>query len=346
MRILMHIFVSFVILNGQGLEKNILPKYFRHSNYSSFQRQMNYFGFRKIAGKGKMAPCSYVNENAKEDISSLLFIKRKKTGVSSKAANAVAQHSSAMNPIGGINYNMMGGSAGLRGGLGQPPLMGYGSFQSMGGGMNQMMPSHVSNTSINEAALYREQQQMLAQLQQAHASASSGAGLHGAPSSGGQFKHDSFGSNIFNSGLQTTDQGGVFHSSSHQNSDWNIQYPTNSMGNPQSLSAANTSQGNGIGLDSSANFRALLNQQISYFNNPNQMSNTNQGLTMPPAQMQGKQEQPNEQSAGTGSKAPAGNNSSAENEALIRQLEQQLFEAQALNGGMGGLMGHPRGSGN
>jgi len=78
--------MSFVILNGQGLEKNILPKYFRHSNYSSFQRQMNYFGFRKIAGKGKMAPCSYVNENAKEDISSLLFIKRKKTGVSSKAA--------------------------------------------------------------------------------------------------------------------------------------------------------------------------------------------------------------------------------------------------------------------
>lgn len=338
---------SIFVHDPPGLEKNILPKYFRHSNYSSFQRQMNYFGFRKIAGKGKMAPCSYVNENAKEDISSLLFIKRKKTGVSSKAANAVAQHS-AMNPIGGMNYNMMGGSAGLRGGLGQPPLMGYGSFQSMGGGMNQMMPSHVSNTSINEAALYREQQQMLAQLQQAHASASSGAGLHGAPSSGGQFKHDSFGSNIFNSGLQTTDQGGVFHSSSHQNSDWNIQYPTNSMGNPQSLSAANTSQGNGIGLDSSANFRALLNQQISYFNNPNQMSNTNQGLTMPPAQMQGKQEQPfisqNEQSAGTGSGAPSGN--SAENEALIRQLEQQLFEAQALNGGMGGLMGHPRGSGN
>jgi hypothetical protein len=336
---------SIFVHDPPGLEKNILPKYFRHSNYSSFQRQMNYFGFRKIAGKGKMAPCSYVNENAKEDISSLLFIKRKKTGVSSKAANAVAQHN-AMNPIGGMNYNMMGGSAGLRGGLGQPPLMGYGSFQ----GMNQMMPSHVSNTSINEAALYREQQQMLAQLQQAHASASSGAGLHGAPSSGGQFKHDSFGSNIFNSGLQTTDRGGVFHSSSHQNSDWNIQYPTN-MGNanPQSLSSANTSQGNGIGLDSSANFRALLNQQISYFNNPNQMSNTNQGLTMPPAQMQGKQDQPfisqNEQSAGTGSAAPAGK-SSAENEALIRQLEQQLFEAQALNGGMGGLVGHPRGSGN
>ncbi len=59
---------------------------------------MNYFGFRKIVdgkGRGKMAPCSYVNENAKEDISSLLFIKRRKTGVSKskKAATVVAQHS-------------------------------------------------------------------------------------------------------------------------------------------------------------------------------------------------------------------------------------------------------------
>ena len=101
---------------------------------------MNYFGFRKIAGKGKMAPCSYVNENAKEDISSLLFIKRRKTGVSKskKAATVVAQHS--MNPIGGMNSFMMGGP-GLMGGLSHPSLISLNGLQGMGRGMTQpMMP--------------------------------------------------------------------------------------------------------------------------------------------------------------------------------------------------------------
>lgn len=57
------------------LESQVLQNYFRHSKFASFQRQLNYFGFRKLAGKGKMAPCSYVNEMAGHDIPSLLLIK-------------------------------------------------------------------------------------------------------------------------------------------------------------------------------------------------------------------------------------------------------------------------------
>ena len=57
------------------LESEVLQKYFRHSKFASFQRQLNYFGFRKNAGKGKMAPCSYVNEATTNDLSSILMIK-------------------------------------------------------------------------------------------------------------------------------------------------------------------------------------------------------------------------------------------------------------------------------
>jgi hypothetical protein len=80
----------------ERLEAEVLHKYFRHSKFASFQRQLNYFGFRKIAGKGKMSPCSYVNDAATGDIRSLLLIKRKTNGSAARKA-AMQQRAVAMN---------------------------------------------------------------------------------------------------------------------------------------------------------------------------------------------------------------------------------------------------------
>lgn len=95
----------------ERLETEVLHKYFRHSKFASFQRQLNYFGFRKIAGKGKMSPCSYVNESATSDIRSLLLIKRKTNG--SAARKAMAQR--ALTLQGGMNPALGTGLPGLTG---------------------------------------------------------------------------------------------------------------------------------------------------------------------------------------------------------------------------------------
>ena len=60
------------------LQNDILRKFFRHSKYSSFQRQLNYFGFKKVDAKGKMSPCWFVNVDIDgDDLASLLRLRRK-----------------------------------------------------------------------------------------------------------------------------------------------------------------------------------------------------------------------------------------------------------------------------
>jgi len=78
-----------VVHDPPGLTTKVFHKYFRHSNYASFQRQLNYFGFRKVTGKkGKMHPCSYVHDHVTSDLRSLLAIKRKNTKKSASKINS------------------------------------------------------------------------------------------------------------------------------------------------------------------------------------------------------------------------------------------------------------------
>jgi hypothetical protein len=64
----------------ESLQDFVLDKYYRHSKYASFQRQLNYFGFKKrLHGgkKGKLSPCSYVHEGLDGNVESLLTLKRR-----------------------------------------------------------------------------------------------------------------------------------------------------------------------------------------------------------------------------------------------------------------------------
>jgi len=64
--------------NPQELVKQVLKKYFRHANYHSFERQLNYFGFRKIEGRGKLEPCVYLNKELEGlPVEEIFHIKRK-----------------------------------------------------------------------------------------------------------------------------------------------------------------------------------------------------------------------------------------------------------------------------
>ncbi|RLN48586.1 hypothetical protein BBJ29_008662 [Phytophthora kernoviae] len=70
---------AFEIHDMQRMTTTVLPKYFKHSKYTSFQRQLNYFNFRKWT-KSKAVVCTFSNPNFVRDQPALTWrITRKKS---------------------------------------------------------------------------------------------------------------------------------------------------------------------------------------------------------------------------------------------------------------------------
>ncbi|GAB9470064.1 Hsf-type dna-binding protein [Globisporangium polare] len=84
---------AFEIHDLQRMMDVVLPKYFKHAKYTSFQRQLNYFNFRKWT-KSKAVVCTFSNPHFVRDQPCLSWrINRKKSTHGGKACAAASSDS-------------------------------------------------------------------------------------------------------------------------------------------------------------------------------------------------------------------------------------------------------------
>ncbi|KAG6618968.1 HSF-type DNA-binding protein [Phytophthora cinnamomi] len=89
---------AFEILDMDRMMEEVLPKYFKHRKYTSFQRQLNYFSFKKWT-KSKAVVCTFSNDCFLRDRPDLAWrITRKKSVHSSTTSSSKSGGSTPRKP--------------------------------------------------------------------------------------------------------------------------------------------------------------------------------------------------------------------------------------------------------
>ncbi|KAG1703095.1 hypothetical protein DVH05_008007 [Phytophthora capsici] len=87
--------MAFQILDKDAMATQILPKYFKNKNFSSFQRQLNYFGFRKWSKARAQFPTYSREHFTRDNFSEMSLVKRQSKKSRKRKATADDQQQSA-----------------------------------------------------------------------------------------------------------------------------------------------------------------------------------------------------------------------------------------------------------